>query len=347
MNVCYIVVGYTPTVEKEEVLMALLRNLKKLKQSNTDIMLVLHNIPSESILNKVDHFIYDKNNDIIPYYPSIHDNFAPKIIDKYYASNGITVFSPYSSHGKYHGFAAMSLIFQGLLNAKSLGYDICHVVEYDTDVESLEEFIENEAIFRNSVYTSVFYYLGPDPHMTYCQVSSYNLNYYDINQFDWKLVRPKIKEIVARSIYGDNNGMSEIAFFELLHWCKTPFKKRLCNLTSNDITLDLSKVKALDATDLVSMVPYIRDENIVSIFVSYIKNVKPGTRDLKFVVNGIEINRTISGESEWFYFDVCEFSELKTIDFYVDGELTKQYDFINEIDKDHFYKKSRQVTLHS
>ena len=47
MNVCYIVVGYTPTVEKEEVLMALLRNLKKLKKSNNDIMLVLHNIPSE------------------------------------------------------------------------------------------------------------------------------------------------------------------------------------------------------------------------------------------------------------------------------------------------------------
>jgi hypothetical protein len=342
-KVCYLVVGYAPTPQKENTLYEL---LCKLNSSGNDILLVMHNKPSDYIIDLVNYFVYDPNNEVLNYYPKKGDWFFPRVYNTIELGNPPEViWTQYSSDLKYHGFAALSMMFQGLGIAKSLGYDICHLVEYDTGVGGLSEFQENEDLLNTN--SSVFYFLGPDPSMVYCQIASYNLNHYEMDHFNWKVNKEKIKQIVNSLSYNFNTGMAELAFHDLLHKVGTPIKKTIDNLTTNGINLDLSHKNNLDPTDLVSVTPFnIKhdEDSIVFLHVLYKIKVKDGIRNIKISYCTIDgehtVERTIQTQGEWFYIEISNLSTLKSISVTVDSVLLKNYDFINNIDKEYFREHS-------
>jgi hypothetical protein len=338
-KVCYLVVGYAPTPQKENTLYEL---LCKLNSSGNDILLVMHNKPSDYIIDLVNYFVYDPNNEVLNYYPKKGDWFFPRVYNTIILGDpSELIWTQYSSELKYHGFAALSMMFQGLGIAKSLGYDICHLVEYDTGINELTEFTENEELLNTN--SSVFYFLGPAPNMVYCQIASYNLNHYDLDHFNWKDNKEKIKHIVNGFSCDVNTGMAELAFHDLLHTIGTPIKKTIDNLTTNGIQLDLSHANNLDPVDRVSVTPFTvpyGEDAIVLLHVYYTSKVKEGSRNIKinyYTTDGLtELDRTIQTQSEWFYLELCKLSSLESITVLVDSAMLKHYDFINDIDKDYF-----------
>lgn len=336
-KICYLIVGYAPTPQKEEALVSL---LTKIKESGHPILLVMHNMPSPHVIDMVEYFFYDSNNEVTPYYPVKGDWFYPRIYNSINIGNGLQVWSQYSSNLKYHGLAAMSMMFQGLMIAKSLGYEICHMIEYDTEVKSLDEFIENENLLLDAA--SVYYFLGPTEPMIYCQIASYNLTNYDLQEFNWSTCRERIKEIVNDSSYGINSGMAEVAFYELLHTKKSSIKKQDSSLVQHKIATDLSGKDKLDWEDVVGLTPYINENNHMYVIVHYCEKVKQGKRHAKVIVNNSdEYNLSVELYQEWITQPIGTIEQVKTIDFYIDDKFIKSYDFINDIDKHHFINHSK------
>lgn len=337
-KVCYLVAAYTSTPEKESLLVSL---LSKIKESGNDIILIQHNLPPSYIQEMADFFIFDKNNYVIDYYPVKNkSNFKCILYSKIGVPEiGFRISTQYSSDLKYHGFAAMSLFFNGLMFAKTLGYDICHLVEYDTGLETLDEFIENETILKQTDHFSVSYHVnGHSPEMTYCQCSSYNLNSYSFDELDWSQKKELAFQIVDQDRFGANNSMIETAFYELLHKEKNSFRKSHDDFIKNNVKIDLSLTLS---EDCVASIPYVdKGTNQVNIFCLYKKKQKEGTRRLMFVVNGNPLYQELASQGNWVFFPICNLDDLETIDFYLDDSLVKRYDFINEIDKIHFSHNS-------
>jgi hypothetical protein len=336
-NVCYLVVGYAPTKEKEEVLRKL---LVKLNASACPIILVLHNKPSDHILDLVNYFIYDKNNEVVNYYPTKSDPSFPCIYSTVNLENEANerIWTQYSSHLRYHGYAALSMMFNGLLFAKTLGYEICHLVEYDTEVKDLNEFFENETLLKTA--SSVFYFLGPHKSMVYCQVASYNLSAYSYDILDWSKQKPVIKSIVSDEKYGINSGMPEIAFYEILHSGGNHIKKNIKSLKSNGLGLDLSSKLQLDVTELISVTPFVNKDKQVCVYAHYLVKKEDNIKTIKFITNDKIIEGTLRSQGEWFYAYACELNELNIIEAYVDGKELKKYDFLNDIIIEHFVNHS-------
>lgn len=335
-KVCYLVVGHTPTREKQLILFKLLSTLKT---SGNPIVLIQHTDSPPHIQNLVEYSIVDSKNDVMNYYPIKGGNDFNLHLYWNFDNGSVTLGTQYASYLKYHGLAAMSLFFNGLLNVKALGYDICHLIEYDTGIESIDEFIENEKILTEGGCSSVYYHLGPLEQTIYPQCSSYNLNHYSFEDLDWSKKRMETLDIIQSDSYGINNGMVEVALYEILHRDKKPFKKDRSNFESSKIEIDLSG--KMWGEDIVSASPYVLSETEqVGIFVYYNIKKQDGTRKLNFVVNGKTISREITTQGEWFLFDACHLNDLEEIEFYVDGKLIKRYDFINEIMKEHFKQHS-------
>jgi hypothetical protein len=337
-NVCYLVVGYAPTKEKEEVLRKL---LVKLNTSACPIILVLHNKPSDNILDLVNYFIYDKNNEVVDYYPTKSDPVCPRIYSTINLKNEANerIWTQYSSHLKYHGYAALSMMFNGLMFAKTLGYEICHLVEYDTEVKDLNEFFENETLLKTA--SSVFYFLGPHASMVYCQIASYYLPAYAYDTLDWGKQKSVAKRLVNDVKYGINSGMPEIAFYEILHSGNHHIKKNIKSLTSNGIELDLSAKLKLDAKQLISVTPFVNSNKQVYIHAHYLVKKDDDIKTIKFIINNKIIESTLRSQGEWVFMYACELNELNIIEAYVDDKHLKKYDFVNDIIIEHFVNHSK------
>lgn len=331
-KICYLVVGYAPTPQKEEALITL---LKKIKESGHPILLVMHNIPSPHVIDMVEYFFYDSNNEVTTYYPVKGDWFYPRIYNSINITPESYIWSQYSSNLKYHGLAAMSMMFQGLMLAKSIGYDICHMLEYDTDVTSFDEFVENEELLQSAA--SVYYYLGPTESMIYCQIASYNLNEYSLDDFNWGAKREEVKKIVNSPEYGINSGMAEVAFYQLLHTKKSSIKKEDSSLVKNGFNIDLSGKFKLDQNDTISITPFIDGEGNMYVILYYESKITEGRKYGTVVVNTSNVyNMEVESSKEWAMHKIGTLDTVELVDFYMGGVLIKRYDFINEIDKQYF-----------
>jgi hypothetical protein len=335
---CYIVIGYAPTPQKQLTLISL---LNKLNENGVDTILVLHSKPTEEMISISSYVVYDKNNEIYNTFPTKSEPFSPRIIEIVYGPPGMVIGTAYASNLHYHGIAAASLLYHGLAFAKTLGYEYAHVIEYDTEVPSISEFEENERLFADGQISSVYYHIGPHPSMIYVQCASYNLNYYSPEELAWSTAKDNIKSVANADGYGINNGMVEVAIFELLHANKFAFQKTLLNLTNNGIDIDLSYSRSLDPSDLVLLAPYMSSDTQVCIFGLYKKQVTDKQKNIRINVNGNDIHRTLIDEGAWFYVELCHINDLQMIELYVNDTLTRKYDFINEIDIEHFKNNSK------
>jgi len=331
---CFLIIGYTPTEEKEFVLIELVRKLKKL---NYKIILSSHNIPSSYTLKLVDHFIYDSTNEVINYHPVKNSNWYPQISYDLQLGN-IRVVSNFTTAHKYHGLAAVSLLFNGLVTAKMLGFEKCHMIEYDSTFEHDGEFIENDLILNN--YDSVHYFMGPSNGMVLGPMSSYNLNSYSYEELAWENVKPEIIKTISKQGNNINNGMVEVAIFNTLHKNKNSLRKLEETLASKTITTDLSHKLSLDQKNLIETIPFVID-NDVYVVAFYEKQITDNPEKITVIVNDSDVHRRIlKSEGHWDYFRVCKIQELNTISVYHNDLLVKNFDFINDIDKEYFITHS-------
>jgi len=333
MKKCYLITNYSPSEEKEQILSNLINSLRRFDEF-AFIILVSHNLPTKHVIDKVNYLVFDPNNELVDLCPSNKNN---SFIELHYFFNlgDLKIRTQYCTNSTWHGFAAASMIFQGLTIAKSLGFSICHQIEYDSNILDYSEIIENEKILEN--HRSVYYELGPDPNMIYCQFASYFLEKYEYSELDWSNAKREISRIVSSTEYSYNSGMFEIAYFKILHSIGSKGK----SINHNSIEIDIShKLSLFHINYPMNCGPFMIGETVWFFTSKFLET--NNTSQLLIIVNGQKvIRRNFLKSTSWEYFPIdVSFEELENIQVIHDGQLIKEYDFINQINKSDFKFRS-------
>lgn len=123
--------GYTDNLEKSNLLAS---NLNILKQSGYETLMVNH-FPVDPIFYKdFDYYLYDKDNELID---------DDKIKFFYVWNQQDLHFWTKNDVKNWHAYAALRLFFAAMKFAKGIGYDVLHLVEYDTILYNTDELKDN------------------------------------------------------------------------------------------------------------------------------------------------------------------------------------------------------------
>jgi hypothetical protein len=143
----FLITAYTPDDQRKD----LLRNfVSSIDKEMFDVMVVSHSSIPEDVINNINYFIYDSSNVLLT-------GFEHKYI-MFYESDKFTIHTT-ENRPFNHFIAAWKLVTLGLTSAKNEGYKKVHCIEYDTELFSANEFIENSSLLdRHSlVYYSTNY----------------------------------------------------------------------------------------------------------------------------------------------------------------------------------------------
>ena len=134
---------YAPDSQRKEIL----RNfVKSINREVFDIMVVSHSSIPTDIIENTDYFLYDAKNilltDIEYKYTMYYHNEKMKVVS--------TENRPFN-----HFLAALKLVTLGLSMARNEGYIKVHCIEYDTELNSDIEFLDNSVLLEK--YSLVYY----------------------------------------------------------------------------------------------------------------------------------------------------------------------------------------------
>lgn len=178
-----LITTYCPTQEKEDILRNLVNKIYKI--GGFDIFIISHSPIPVDIQNKANFYFYDFENTISSD-PDLRTEFwiytdYGKILTNSYTESTTTL-------------AVYRLMRYGLNFCKTLGYKKVHFLEYDTDLNSLDELVENSKILENK--DCVFYTdNGTVDSFLYGPIMSINLDKIDIEllTYDEFQITQKIK----------------------------------------------------------------------------------------------------------------------------------------------------------
>lgn len=322
MKNCFIVIGYTPTYEKEKVLENL---LIKLKRDDVPIILLLHNIPSKRIIELTDYFIYDKDNPLLINHKDSHAvkwvNFGKYKLSSYYDGG----------FWSNHGLAGLKMIWEGLSFAKNLGYSKSQLFIYDTDVSDFNVINENFNLLDNYDFVG---YTENDPYnrfFLFTQYMSFNLEKFTYDELNYSICEDKIRKEFKEP---NHNGMGELIFSNILVKEKNYLLKESNILSENGINIDL--INPSTEKNIFSFIPFEINDSIHIFIYNFLPKDK--TRlNFKIIVNDTDLFIQEFGPYEWSFFETNNTLEnLKTIEFFINNKFILKYDFINEINKEHF-----------
>jgi hypothetical protein len=138
--------AYCPDDYRENLLRNLVNSLSKYDHL-FDLMVISHTPIPLDIQKKVDLVIYDKKNEILTDWDMLNQPwFNP--------GNDRRIQSSYLSKKNTH-LAIWRMWILGFSTAKNLGYKKLHNIEYDSEINNINEFIENSNHLSN--YTSIIY----------------------------------------------------------------------------------------------------------------------------------------------------------------------------------------------
>lgn len=200
-----IVIGaYCPDKERKQLLENCVNSLQPIRK-DFDILISSHVHVPEYIVDKVDYYFYDKDNELItdwdlmntPWF-SPHDNL--KIVS--------SLISNYSVY-----LAAYKTTINGLGCAKNLGYTKAHWVDYDSVFSDYSDFYDNDVLLDEYVNIQ---YVKPnrlfETNLQWGQgvFQGYNLN--KINNLFIKYDREKLLEILKNSSHKTNEAINDTIY---------------------------------------------------------------------------------------------------------------------------------------
>ena len=141
-----LITAYCPDDHRENILRDLTNSLYKFRESY-DVLVVSHTpIPSD-IQKKVNYCFYDSKNEILTDWDLLNQPwFKP--------DNQSVIQSSFLSKKNTH-LAIWRMMILGFSNAKNMGYNKVHHIEYDCHISNIDEFNENSKLLDE--YDSVIY----------------------------------------------------------------------------------------------------------------------------------------------------------------------------------------------
>lgn len=302
-----IINSYTPDYEREELLRKFVNQIDK---TNFDIMVVSHSRLPDDLYEKVDYFIFDKENEILT-----------NIDSKYQSWWGNEHFKINTTEARQfnHSVAAYKLFFIGINNAKILGYKKVHIIEYDTSLNNMSHFNNNSKLLDN--HSLVYYKTNYTPVLISFPMS-FNLD--KLNEEWFKTQKNKI-------INGKYKTLEDLEFFLITQQQDTHYK-------SHEILKDGSIKINLYASfgKEIWTCPLVDESNDLILFVN---NKNKEELKVKAVINENTIKNLVTKPNYWSIIRLCKYEDINKLLIIKQDNNIINYDF-TKIDKETYKLKN-------
>ena len=313
MKDLFLITTYAPDNLRRDMLRNFVSSINK---DLFDIMVVSHSSIPEDIIDNINYFIYDADNSLLT---DVEYKYQ-----MYYNAEHFKILST-ENRPFNHTLAALKLVTLGLSTARIEGYEKVHCIEYDTDLKSDKEFIENSKLLDE--YNLVFYQTDYLPDLISFPVS-FNLG--KINNQWFEFDKDYLKEWVKNDPY------KTIENYErLLIQKENYYNKFYTKLKENDVFINLYFSGGED----VWVTPIVSNDNRLFLFswnkanTFKIENVE--LYNIKIIVNDKSYYNLDLHLNEWNLKDLGEFNEINTLTILRNGVRIINYNF-DQIDRDKY-----------
>lgn len=314
-----LITSFVPDEKRKQMLRNLVYSINK---DNFDIIVSSHtNIPDD-IFDKLDYFIYEKNNEL---------DFDISHKFYFYFENQNFIVTTTEPKKYNHFKPVIRHIISGLSYAKTLGYKKVHYFEYDSLVINDSELIENSKLLDE--YSAIYY---KPPHMSYPNSPiSFNIDKIsdlwfnlDDNNFD-KFLNSK-----------NSSKLVEEYEWQLLTKYNNIFEKKFEDLHNKGIKAALN----FDLENNKWIVPlYDIASDCISIF-SWVENLEDVNSQVCVIVNEekvFKLDRNMKGL--WSLKPIGTKNEVKKITIIVNDVVKNSYDF-SKISMENYIKHNNIQT---
>jgi hypothetical protein len=198
-----IVIGaYCPDAERKQLLENCINSLQPIRK-DFDILISSHIHVSEHIVDKVDYYFYDKDNELLTDWDLLNTPwFSPK-------ENLNIVSSLISNYSVY--LAAYKNFINGMGISKNLGYKTAHYIDYDAVFTDYSDFYDDINILKD--YVSV-QYVKPnilfESNLPWGQGPFQAINLDKVNDLFIKYNKEELLRILKESPHKTNEYISQI-----------------------------------------------------------------------------------------------------------------------------------------
>jgi len=302
-----IINSYTPDYEREELLR---KFVNQIDNTNFDIMVVSHSRLPDDLYEKVDYFIFDKENEILTNIESKYDSWY-----------GTKSFEIHTTEARQfnHSVAAYKLLFIGINNAKMLGYKKAHIIEYDTSLNDMSHFINNSKLLDN--YSVIYYKTNYTPSLISFPMS-FNID--KLNEEWFKLQKSKI-------ISGKYKTLEDLEFFLIKQQQNTHHKS---HKTLEDGSIEINLYASFGKE--IWTCPLVDESNDLILFVD---NKNKEELKIKVVINENIIKNLVTKPNHWSIIRLSKYEDTNKLLIIKQDKQIIEYDF-DKIDKDTYKIKN-------
>jgi hypothetical protein len=280
--------------------------IKEIDSRNKKFIISSHSLIPNDLIQRSAGFFYDPENLLIELDPWMV--YWIKVGNK-------KISSPYLSYGslshKSYGIAAFKNVLNGFSLANQLGFNFIHVMDYDflPDFEDLE--INKNKLISGD--TNFIAYKNENTEMLGC--------------FSIKLeenIKFNLSNSDLVSLFSLHSYFTERALFNLIKsWF--PENKTLCK--EKNIQKQGRSESFMDPSHLESLIYQCPEDSRLKIFMNSLHMTK--TNEVSIYGSHERKDISISPHS-WFIIDLGLKDEIKYVDIYINGKLSRKWDISNE-----------------
>ena len=323
-----IINAHTPDFEREELMRSFISQIDK---TNYDLMVVSHTKIPDDVLNKVEYFIFDKENELLT---DLNSKFP-----LFFQNSNFLVYTT-EARDYNHSIAAYKLFYVGINNAKVLGYKKAHIVEYDSAVKNMNLFDDNSKLLEDY---SVVWYKRPN-NQTPISISfpmSFNIDNLKKEWFEWDRKNilncgaKTIEDWQLQQIQNQKDTYSKEDKIEI-------YEDKKSSLFDDSLVINLYQSHGKEQW----VCPIIDDSNELSMFIN---NQFEDLLYYEVIINGTLLKSKKTPPLCWSTLYLGNWDKVDTLSIIIDNKKLKKYDF-RQIDKKNYkslnYLKTKQNPEH-
>lgn len=313
-----LITAFCNNEHKTSTLRNLVGSIKKI--GGFDILIASHSTLPQDIVSSVDYYFYDSKNILLTDFDLRSASwFDPDLNGK--------IHSIFVGFSNTHLAVWRILIFGNIL-AKFLGYNKVHHIEYDTEVNSLEELVENSKLLDSN--DAVTYKIDDINHngLLLGSIQSYRIDKLSekLLTYDEEAILTMIRTAFVKS--------PEMLLKEIMHNGKTCIEKSVTNFSINGIKLATSKAKPEFPAWCF---PYHDNKTKKLFFIAW-NHEELETLNIKIIYNNTNIhNITDLKPKFWRIIDLGNYGDAQEVIVLVNNKVRNVFDFTKIKDKFKYY----------
>lgn len=316
MKKIFLITDYSDTIEKQINTFNLVTDIKK---NGYDVCIASHVKLPDFIINEVDYYFYDKNNDLL------YDNDI--IEPNYFFSESLNIkYKPLFTIST-HYIAIMRLFLSGLSLIKNLDYDIVHLLEYDNIIKNfnfikkIEKKLENYDViggldrhFNNS-----------EDNLMWLQGNYFVFNLKNFEHKDFLFDRDFLLKTFRENYNKFSEYSGERTTYDILFKDKKTMTFEMVEIEKN-IQLNLS-TKNGSRLDIQNTIILFQNGDNLHYLVNNLKN--DVSQNISFIINDQELIKINIEPNIWLLNILKPYNEINSLEINVNNKFYKKIDFNN------------------